>query len=380
MLKKAILYTLLNVIISASWAQDSVKISGKLLLDSSWTPIVYVSKIRDLSDLYLSAEHLIMAQAKVEQNGQFEVIISPNYDGHQLVRLHVSLQGDPAATLIIDGVKENHGFYAIAPGKELRLDFPKENRLFNHFHANGMQNMQLRTVDEIIEIHELVLHNADRDNREKLVTQVIDQLYHFSDTSSFILPACYALIKSDYGFNRETFLSKMTSLEERLGKHPYLNPFIFKSSNTQLQTGLSLAVTALILGIWAIYKYRRRKLEQKIHSLSPQERKVATLLISGKSNKEIAGELHVEISTVKSHIYKLFNKLGIDLEKKYCGIKATWPRQYLVILSYLCWLSYFFGQHNTAGMFLFFGKKLYAVIIQNPPTFFQSFRCLFLQK
>ncbi len=46
--------------------------------------------------------------------------------------------------------------------------------------------------------------------------------------------------------------------------------------------------------------------------LSRREREVLTLLAEGKSNKEIALELHVTERTVKFHVTSIFNKLGAE--------------------------------------------------------------------
>lgn len=293
--------------------QDTVTIRGMLSLDSIWAPKLYVSKIRDLNDMYRSAEHLIIAQTEVKQLGDFEVVITPDRPGIQLIRLHVSEKGDPPATLIIDGARENHGFYAISPGENLVLDSNSRNsRLFNHFHSNGYTNRQLAHLDAWIKTRETEQVLLDIPSRELKTRKMIEHLYQYSDTASNVLPALFALVKADHGFNRKIILDKIVELEKRFGSHPYLNPYLpqnFNSTDRWSLVGMTfLLIFTGILGFWW---FKRQGVRNKIYQLSPQERKVASLLIEGKSNKEIAHELHVEVSTVKSHIYKLFNKLEI---------------------------------------------------------------------
>jgi DNA-binding CsgD family transcriptional regulator len=43
-----------------------------------------------------------------------------------------------------------------------------------------------------------------------------------------------------------------------------------------------------------------------------REKEIAELILKGKSNKEIEEELHISVSTVKNHIYRLFRRLGIN--------------------------------------------------------------------
>jgi DNA-binding NarL/FixJ family response regulator len=46
--------------------------------------------------------------------------------------------------------------------------------------------------------------------------------------------------------------------------------------------------------------------------LSDRELQVLELLVAGRTNREIAGELGIEERTVKSHVSKLLRKAGVD--------------------------------------------------------------------
>jgi DNA-binding NarL/FixJ family response regulator len=45
--------------------------------------------------------------------------------------------------------------------------------------------------------------------------------------------------------------------------------------------------------------------------LSPRQRQIFDLVVIGQSNKEIAIELGLSLCTVKIHVAKLFDKLGV---------------------------------------------------------------------
>jgi DNA-binding NarL/FixJ family response regulator len=56
----------------------------------------------------------------------------------------------------------------------------------------------------------------------------------------------------------------------------------------------------------------RRALQQHFGGLTSREREVARLVAQGKSNRAIAEELVVGVSTVEAHISHIFTKLGFS--------------------------------------------------------------------
>lgn len=47
-------------------------------------------------------------------------------------------------------------------------------------------------------------------------------------------------------------------------------------------------------------------------ALSEREADVLRLIADGRSNNEISEQIHVSVSTVKKHIYNIFNKAGVN--------------------------------------------------------------------
>ena len=58
------------------------------------------------------------------------------------------------------------------------------------------------------------------------------------------------------------------------------------------------------------------QLKDRINSLSKKETEVFQQIINGKSNKEIASLLFIEVTTVKSHISKIYQKLDVKSRKE----------------------------------------------------------------
>ena len=56
---------------------------------------------------------------------------------------------------------------------------------------------------------------------------------------------------------------------------------------------------------------RRPARDQKLDTLTPREREVLDLVADGKSNAEIGADLFVTEQTVKTHVSRVFTKLGL---------------------------------------------------------------------
>lgn len=83
---------------------------------------------------------------------------------------------------------------------------------------------------------------------------------------------------------------------------------------------LALAFTAL--GIWAGRRltpgpaptgpFERNDAAIRALGLTPRECEILDLLASGRSNKELARSLGISPNTVKTHVARLYEKLGVD--------------------------------------------------------------------
>ncbi|PWK65649.1 response regulator [Aminobacter sp. AP02] len=56
---------------------------------------------------------------------------------------------------------------------------------------------------------------------------------------------------------------------------------------------------------------QRSSLEQRLSKLTPREREVLTLVVAGRLNKQIAGELGTVEKTIKVHRGRMMNKMGV---------------------------------------------------------------------
>ncbi len=77
----------------------------------------------------------------------------------------------------------------------------------------------------------------------------------------------------------------------------------------------SLLVASLLLNGYLILKSKKLVKTQKneaFKQLTEQEQKIVSLIAQDKTNKQIAAELFISVSTVKTHINNLYKKLNVN--------------------------------------------------------------------
>ena len=97
--------------------------------------------------------------------------------------------------------------------------------------------------------------------------------------------------------------------------------YAVRTISPELYIGL-LALGFTALGLWAGHRLTRRaapagpfaRNEAAIRALglTARECEILALLASGRSNKELARSLGISPNTVKTHVARLYEKLGVD--------------------------------------------------------------------
>lgn len=116
----------------------------------------------------------------------------------------------------------------------------------------------------------------------------VDLLQEMKESS--LHPEAYLFLEN------KVILFKQEELEQSLGLSKWIN--------------VGLGVLALLLAFVVIKKSYYKT--SAVQELSRQENTIRTLIEQGKTNKEIASELFISLSTVKTHITNIYSKLNVS--------------------------------------------------------------------
>ncbi|MDT0605537.1 response regulator transcription factor [Croceitalea rosinachiae] len=108
---------------------------------------------------------------------------------------------------------------------------------------------------------------------------------------------------------RESSIDPKNYLFLEIRLNLYLNEILEKKVQQSKWLISGLVLLVLILGFIVFKKWRIGISARP--QLSNQEKTIQSLILQGKSNKEIASELFISMSTVKTHITNLYSKLKV---------------------------------------------------------------------
>ncbi len=317
----------------------SSSIRGNIKIDNSWAPTIYLSLINSFDDLNTASYDFLIFEAGINENGCFTMDSLELPDNDRIYRLHICKKGDPISTIIMGGKDENFIHFIMNNQSEIKIGSGKKTPLFKDYIYEGhLANNSLKKLfniqNELLSPPEL----PSMQNRELLQKKVLNSFRSFADTSSFSIIKLLSLYFIDDFFsfsgniNFIEYVAK--SIQEIDTSSPYYHAFIDKLEYTEFQSKTSSAISykwfiliALILIIAVLFLFKHKYIKnpeasyideniQLLSLLSVQEKKVLDLLKEGKSNKEISLELYIEVSTVKSHLNKIYSRLGVKSRKE----------------------------------------------------------------
>jgi len=299
-------------------------IKGQIVIDSTiWSPVAYLSLISDFDKMNTMTNEMIIEKADIDQAGRFSFSTKFLPKEDKLFRIHIAKRSDPPASLIIGGRDENYIFIIANSNSQVFIKDTSNTELFGEAKIGGYYpNQMLQQIDEISSYLDTTNFNGSPIKAELVRSAIFENLRIYADTCSNPLIALYALYKSNfwenYSMNQKYYKNFLTKWKHE--RSTYFNEF-----RKQIQIpenygkGFLLLIGSLLfiggfLVCYVILNRFKKKLNP-LRDLSVQERKIFSLILEGKSNKEISDSLNIGLSTVKSHVNSIYSKLDINSRK-----------------------------------------------------------------
>ena len=278
---------------------QQARLSGKVSLDTGWARKFYVCRMPGFDYMFTTSSALIIAQGDIDTAGNFSVNFPATKD-ESLYRLHFIRKGDPASTLIIGSRDVNHVFFIAKQADQIHFEktagLPISQSGISGSKANAGLNALLRL--------------AGNDTTGNTIFIAI------ADTSTSQLVGLLAISRTDKLNDGQK--EKVSDLLAHYDQHNAYGAHILQEYRTTNYWKLYLAGGVLLVAvllIWGYLFYKRRAILRIWRELSQREMDIVGLILSGKSNKEVAPALSIELSTVKTHGNNIYAKLGVNNRK-----------------------------------------------------------------
>jgi len=299
--------------------QNEGSISGTLLLDDSWSRNVYLSLIETIENKYAVSNEMIIASSVIDSIGSFSISLADLPADWSLLRLHVVKKGVSPASLIIGSKDENHYFMVANNTSKIHFKNSLDIPVFRNVILTGAPYMDtFAYIDKLSNYASVIDYESFGIEKEFIDQVVTEKLKVIADSCSNPLVSLYALYQFDFKIDfeensdfYEAYIAKIGKTNNRYFR-AFKNQFPAKKPRRWFYVLFVLLVGAVGYLLYFLLGKKRRLLK----TLSLQERRIFDLLRTGASNQEIATTYHIEVSTVKSHVGKIYSKLKVSSRKE----------------------------------------------------------------
>jgi DNA-binding CsgD family transcriptional regulator len=305
---------------SAFFLNAQTAISGYLDIDQTEpSQEIYLSQIaiEDIADYEKGKQ---IAISTIDENGFFEFKKRLISDKNAIYKLHINrFEKALKDTLQVDQL--------FLFSNNDSIHFKKSKILFAEYANSNLADkewLKLRSFER-------QLRKTDFKKEDSLSEAYIGNLRTYAKDSLEILMVKLIgikqldnkdLLEKDIAKNSGYYVAILKELKEsNIERSEYLfleNKLAFLT--TEVAEGkyatskiINVVFGVLVAGlVFLVFRLQRRKNQDTIADLSKQEKNIQGLILAGKSNKEIANELFISLSTVKTHITNIYGKLQVS--------------------------------------------------------------------
>ena len=342
MAKRLYFLLFLPFILCASKLQAQFEFSGTAS-EEFINSTVYLTSIDDYNKSTLFLTEQIIQESNIDNSGNFTFKGDFLSEKNKFYKIYIDKCNESVTDYnhLLNHCDDSNYIIFIANNSD-KIHFPLNSfsQMFCDLKYTRTQNIAIHQIDSIQEILLTPLLDTKSDAQRKIIyNNYFESLQKYSQTFNEPLVELYAYhIYSDTkSFSRSYYLDDLKTseyydslLKELKSKYPksqYTKQFKedlkrdsinFKEDAFDYKTILlaSLLTLSLVTNFMLIRRKRKKKITVDYKTvLSPQEQKVFKLMNDNHTNKEIAEQLFISLSTVKTHINSIYSKLSISSRK-----------------------------------------------------------------
>lgn len=346
--------------ISNAWAY---RIRGNFKgIQNCWYPRAYLEVIDDITEhgFYSANGRNFIGEADIDSAGNFTLQGDDLPDAPMFYRLYItSRQG--LKTAIMGGFHRNYLVLSLNNASDITVTALQICQPYFSYSIEGSDDcIALALLEQQLTHFDSIPLKDATDTRKQFVEERCQQmLFAYADTSVFLMAAFRAIIETDiqqnYGKHHdayERFAKKFATAYPQSVYARQLSEMLrieaFKQEPEKPAVSVVTIVlvvllcTSVVLNMWLYGKTQKgktepvvepsfaeddaQKTEALIEQLTIKEREILLLVDQGLSNKEIAERLTVELSTVKTHVSRIYQKLNIKSRKEVARIARHIPK------------------------------------------------------
>lgn len=340
-MSRKLIFTLLILLSAKGFSQYSFK--GQIA-DKASNNIIYLSIIEDYRKLDRLSMEQILKKTTTDSLGNFNFEGDNLIDENRIYRIHLDNCPETASNSEhFFGSCENSNSILFIANNNDTITFPTSfsNETLCEIISTNKQSTVLLEIDVLKEQMAFDFNDFRSDANRKLNSKKwFSTFQNFGKSIDEPLAELYIFnFLSDKGNETHNYYQKditstdyYTSLGERLmSKYPnatftelYKTEIAIdqlmannKTSQNSIWKWLlsSLLTLSIFLNIFLILRNKilaKNMLNNALEKLTEQEQNIAQEILKNKTNKEIASDMFISVSTVKTHINNLYKKLNVN--------------------------------------------------------------------
>ena len=329
---KKLFFIPLLFILKFSFAYE---IKGILNISEKWQPIVYLASINSPSDLFVASPEFIINSGSINNDGTFSLSGDDLPEDSRFYRIYLVQNSFSAVEFYNQPVR--NFMHLVLSNKDI-IEFKTENKddIFNAVSFPDSEgNEIIHAFENDYYQKKAQLDEGSTKAKRDFLNQYLNKfirdftnscqnsllglfaLYHIDDketdflrNSDFYFKFQERIIRdfpnSPYTLSYNELLEGLIGFRDLVCEMPQVaNPW------KDWVIGVEAIIIIALLSVLFFRKQKSKKSDIKLNELlSDKEMKILQEMAAGKANKEIAAELFIELSTVKTHINSIYKKTG----------------------------------------------------------------------